>query len=179
VRVLPGTRSRALDSIRSEEAIAMELSALFAAVLSRALAKVKAKSVAVFTFALYQDHESGAVSVCVDTEENSQRTVQQINEYNARHFMKAVAKSDMKGAGMWQANVGRSLSLGDFELVNLARTRLGKAEINEEFYLSMVRALIAVQNEVAALAPDPQRLVFVCSGPDDEVAYVWSLPASD
>ena len=49
-------------------------------------------------------------------------------------------------------------------------------EVNDRFYVDMVQALIARQAEVAALAPDPARLVFASSGAGDEVAYVWSLP---
>ena len=45
----------------------------------------------VFTFAFYHDHESGAVSVCVDTKENSAKLVLSMNNYNMRHFFKAVA----------------------------------------------------------------------------------------
>jgi len=40
----------------------------------------------VYTFALYHDHESAAVSVCVDTEANSRRVVAHTNRYNMKHF---------------------------------------------------------------------------------------------
>jgi hypothetical protein len=48
-------------------------------------------------------------------------------------------------------------------LPNLARTDLGNRKIGP------------VERSVARLAPDPKRLLFCCSGADDEVAYVWSL----
>ena len=44
-------------------------------VLSRAIPKVRAAAIDVFTFAFYHDHESSAVSVCVDTEASSARLV--------------------------------------------------------------------------------------------------------
>jgi hypothetical protein len=156
----------------------MEASQLFENVLSAALAQVKAAGIPVFTFALYHDHESAAVSVCVDTEESSVRSVRATNQFNMRYFMKAVAAGDLADASLWQANIGRSLALGDFALVNAARTSIGSVSVNDEFYLAMVRALVAKQQQVSDLSTNPERLVFACSGPDDEVAYVWSMPAS-
>lgn len=154
----------------------MQAISLFNSVLRAALNEMKEKAVPVFTFAFYHDHESGAVSVCVDTEESSDNTVRSMNSYNVRHFLKAVERGDLKSASLWQANIGRSLSLGDFSFINIARTDIGEINVNEQFYVSMVKALVAVQEEVAILANSPERLVFACSGKDDEVAYVWSLP---
>jgi hypothetical protein len=155
----------------------MEARSLFASVLNTALSEVTVKAIPIFTFALYHDHESSAVSVCVDTEENSNRSVVATNAFNMRYFMKAIANGDLKAAELWQANVGRSLSLGDFTMVNVARTPLNSVPVDDQFYVSMVKALVAVQEQVAALSPNPERLVFACSGAEDEVAYVWSLPS--
>ena len=149
-------------------------SQLCAEVIEKAIAEVKAREVPVFTFALYHDHESGTVSVCVDTEENSRKVVQSINSFNMKYFMKEVQSGDLKSASLWQANIGRSLSLGDFELVNLARTKLEEVEVDDRFYVEMVQSLVAAQRNISALAPEPGSLVFACSGADDEVAYVWS-----
>lgn len=156
----------------------MDESHVFASVLQSALTEVKAKGTPVFTFALYHDHESEAISVCVDTEESSNRSVLSTNNYNMKYFMSAVKSGDLKSASLWQANIGRSLSLGDFTLVNVARTEIPRVTADEKFYVSLVQALVAVQDQVVALSPNPERLVFACSGPDDEVAYVWSLPAN-
>jgi hypothetical protein len=146
---------------------------LLASVLKFSLEQLEAKPIPVFTFALYHDHESHAVSVCVDTEENSLRSVEQMNQFNMKHFMAAVAAGDLAKAGSWQANIGRSLSLGDFRNVNLARTKI-EGNVDDNFYLSMVRTVIAHQDQIATLAPKPERLVFACSGPNDEVRYVWA-----
>ena len=154
----------------------MSASQFLSSVLDRALVEVQHAQVPVFTFALYHDHESGAVSVCVDTEEQSNRTVQGINRYNIKHFMKAVENNDLKGASLWQANIGRSLSLGDFALVNAARAELGDVKPDDQFYLNMVQCLVASHERVAALSPHPERVVFACSGPKAEIAYVWALP---
>jgi hypothetical protein len=150
----------------------------FTSVLNSALLDVAAKKLPVFTFALYHDHESGAVSVCVDTEENSNRSVVSMNRYNMRYFMQALTNGDLKSAGLWQANIGRSLSLGDFALVNAARTSLGNLTVDGGFYLDMMKSLVAVRDQVAALAPEPERLVFACSGANDEVAFVWSYESA-
>lgn len=61
-------------------------------------------------------------------------------------------------------------------MVNIARTELCDLAVNDQFYVAMVRALVAVQEQVAALSPNPERVVLACSGAEDEVAYVWSLP---
>ncbi len=151
----------------------METSSLFEAVLEGALREVAARQLPVYTFALYHDHESEAVSVCVDTEEQSAKTVASINRYNVGYFAQAVTSGDLKSACLWQANVGRSLSLGDFALVNAARTPLPSGAVSKGFYLSMVRAVMSVEKRVAVLSPHPERLLFACSGADAEVAYVW------
>lgn len=153
----------------------MPPAALFASVLQRALAEVRDHAIPVYTFALYHDQESAAVSVCVDTQESSAKLVASSNRHSMKYFAEAVAEMDLKAASLWQANVGRSLSLGDFALVNVARTDLGKIKSNEAFYVTMIESVIAVQEEVAALAPDPGLLLFACPGPNDEVEYVWSL----
>jgi hypothetical protein len=151
---------------------------LFTQVLESALTEIDARAIPVFTFALFHDHESKAISVCVDTEENSTKVVQGINVYNMKHFMEAVRTGDLTSASLWQANIGRSLSLGDFAMVNVARTALGNLEVNTQFYVAMVQAVMAKQEVIAAFSPSPERLVFACSGPQDEVALVWSMPAN-
>ena len=156
----------------------MNAPALFQHVLDAAMAELRAAGVDVFSFALYHDHESGAVSVCVDTEENSWRAVDESNRYSAAHFQEAIAQGDLQQAALWQANTGRNLSLGDFAWVNLARTQLGEVLMDEQFHLHMAQALIANQWAIAALSTQPARLLLACSGRDSEVALVWSLPAS-
>lgn len=148
----------------------------FEAVLKAAIAEVKLKNLSVFTFAFYHDHESDAVSVCVDTEENSLRSVQSMNEYNSRHFLKAVGEGNLQDASLWQANFGRSLSLGDFAMVNVSRADIEESVIDERFHLLMVQAMVAVQNEIATLSQNPERILLACSSDDSEVGYVWSLP---
>ncbi len=151
---------------------------LFRSILESALSEIEASGLPVFTFAMYHDHESGAVSVCADSEESSARAVASMNAYNAKHFAAAVAKGDLEHAALWQANVGRSLSLGDFAIVNAARTELGEVPPDGQFYVLMAQAVVDIQDRVAALAPRPDRLVLACSGPDDEVALVWTMPTA-
>jgi hypothetical protein len=91
-----------------------------------------------------------------------------------KYFRQAIAEKNLQSARLWQANIGRSLSLGDFTLVNAARTELSREKQTSAFYLAMIEALVSVQSEIIALSPNPERLLFASSGADDEVAYVWS-----
>jgi hypothetical protein len=89
------------------------LEAFFEDVLKGAIAEVRRSQTPLYTFAFYHDHESGAVSVCVDTAESSSRLVASSNAFNSKYFLKAVNIGDLKEAATWQAEHGRSLSLGD------------------------------------------------------------------
>ena len=144
-------------------------------VLQRAIAELKEEKTLVYTFAFYHDHESGAVSVCADTLENSREAVENANSFNMKYFSEFLEEGDYEELELWQANIGRNLSLGDFAYVNIARYELPEGcEINEGFYLAMVRAVISVQEEVLGIAASREELIFCCSGADSEVALVWT-----
>ena len=142
-------------------------------VIDAALRQAKAEGLPVHTFALYYDHESPALSVCIDTAENSKRIVAKINAFNRPHFVSAVQSGNLKTAALWCSNVGRSLSLGDFSRVNLARTKVPPA--TDRFFGSMLQGLLSREAEIAAAAPDRTNLLLCCTGPNDEVEYVWGL----
>jgi hypothetical protein len=146
----------------------------FDQVLAEAVAAVRREGISVYTFAFYHDHESHAVSVCVDTEESSKRLVASSNAYHQKYFWPAIENGDLEHAALWTANPGRSFSLGDFALVNLARTDLPRGEIPKDFYVEMVRALHAKEAEIVALAQSPASLLFCTSGADDDVALTWA-----
>ncbi len=152
----------------------MTLNDLFDRIVERALAEAEAKRISIHTFAFYYDHESAAVSVCIDTEENSWQAAKRINAYSAKHFLSAVADGDLKGAAMWNVNGDRNFALGDFYLVNLARTDLAEARADNEFFQSMLQAVVRNQPAISRLADNKDRLMLCCSGPDDEVQFVWS-----
>jgi hypothetical protein len=103
--------------------------------------------------------------------------VRGINAYNLRYFCKAVDSGDLQTAALWQANVGRNLSLGDFTAVNLARTDLPE-DVSGVDYCAMVRVVMSRHEEIRTLSLDPSLTLLACSGPEDEVALVWSLPES-
>jgi hypothetical protein len=151
-----------------------DLERLFDDVLSRAIPEVRARGIDVFTFAFYHDHESAAVSVCVDTESSSSRLVRSQNAFNITHFADAVTKGDLRKAALFKANVGRSLSLGDFEMVNVARTDIGSIRVDPEFYLKMIRALRARETDIVSLTSDVQRLLLCSSSAELEVGYTWT-----
>ena len=144
------------------------------ALLRKAIEIVRARSVDVYTFSLYHDHESGALGVCVDTKQNSADVVARINAYSSKHFARCINEGSLKEAALWQANMGRSLSLGDFELVNLARTGIPEGlETGHSFYLTLVNALRRMESEVCECTSSPLEVLFTCSMQHDEVGLVW------
>lgn len=145
-------------------------------VIDQALNEAKQERLSIYTFALYVDHESPAISVCIDTKEKSRATVAQINSYNRKHFSSAINSGDLKGACLWLANTGRSLSLGDFHMVNAARKELPETfSPDHAFFVSLVQTLAAAEAKIAAQAADPQSLLLCCSGINSEVEYWWSV----
>lgn len=148
-------------------------------VISRAIKDIRKARLPLYTFAFYHDHESAAVSVCADTAESSATLVASSNEFNSKYFIKAVSNGDLKAIAMWTANPGRSLSLGDFAMVNVARTDFADGiRPGKDFYLAMIRAVIARESDIVTLAKQSENLIFCCSGPKDEVAFVWSATAA-
>jgi hypothetical protein len=152
--------------------------ALINEVLDRAILEVKDAAIRVFTFAAYHDHESGAVSVCVDTRANSADSIARSNRFTARSFRQAVQNNDLEMAALWTPKFGHSLSLGDFAKVNVARADLDDPEVGEPFYRALIQALVAREAEVRRLADDPNDLLFCCSGPKAEVEFTWMATPS-
>ncbi|MCX5662640.1 MAG: hypothetical protein NTW19_23415 [Planctomycetota bacterium] len=159
------------DNIRPAQVSPAEV--LFADVLTRAIDALRKSRTPVYTFALYHDHESAAASVCVDTKSNSLRHQARWTAHSRQHFVEAVQQGDLTGARLWSSGADRSLSLGDFTHVNLARTDLGQVQPGKKFYLAMIRALMARELDIVALAEPKDELLFCCSGKADEVQYIW------
>lgn len=151
-------------------------------VVGRALEEVAERGIQIYTIALYHDHESAAVAVCVDTRDNSDRQVREENRYNMKRCLRAIEIGSLREALLWQANVGRNLSLGDFEAVNLARTDIPPGiafwRTPRVGTIAMAQALMAFEGEIRRLSLDPARTVLACSGPEEEVALVWALSES-
>lgn len=147
--------------------------------IDHALALIDQTNIDVFTFAVYHDHESRFLSICVDTEENSERKVQEQNRYNMKHFFRAFAAGSPSEASLWQANVGRNLSLGDFSRVNLVEMELPPGhEAGEAFYASLVLAVKSRAQEIAKRSSHPEKLLFCCSTEAEEVGLVWALESA-
>lgn len=152
-----------------------ELSEFLAGVVKGALTELREDPIPVHTFAFYHDHESGIVSVCVDTKESSAKLVRSSNQWAMGYFAEHIQSGSWKDASLFQANAGRSLSLGDFARVNLGETDLdGDMVADETFHLEMARAVIAHQQEILELAPEPDDVLFCCSSADSEVGLIWS-----
>ena len=101
--------------------------------------------------------------------------MQESNTVSLEYFLEALADGDLKEASQWPANGGRSLTLGDFALVNIARQEIVDLRVNKQFHGQMIRAMMAFQDEIASLSQEPAELLLTCSGVDEEVEYVWSL----
>jgi hypothetical protein len=178
----PGSESLkgAAAELRVQRETMSDLNSFLASVVKAAVAELQAAPIPIHTFAFYHDHESNAVSVCADTKESSLRAVRKSNQWSMKYFAQHLLDGSWEDACLFQANVGRSLSLGDFTRVNLARTALPpKTNTDQSFYLAMARAVIAHQANIVSLAPDPEDVVFCCSSADSEVGLVWSALPND
>ena len=144
-------------------------------VLESALTSLTSSPVDVFTFAFYHDHESKAVSICIDTAESSDRHVPSSNKWTMKYFFEHIASGSLDEARLFRANSGRSLSLGDFAAVNVARTDIpSRIRLGEAFYIEMARSVIARQQDILRHSSTPEMVVFCCSGPDEEIDLVWT-----
>jgi hypothetical protein len=143
-------------------------------VVRNALSEAKAKGVDIFTFALYYDHESPAISACIDTEESSLVQVRRRKEYSREYFIQAVSEGDLEEAATWCSNDGHSLEVGSFTLVNVARTELDK-RLNKRSFLTILKVLLALQSEIAQQTRAKDKLLICSSGPNYEVEFFWSL----
>jgi len=143
-------------------------------VIRAAIDQATKDSFCIYTFALYFDHESPALSVCMDTKENSLQQVSQQNAYSAKYFQKFIGAEDLEQAALWQANVGRNLSLGDFARVNVSRADVAHDELSASDCLGLIQRVMAHEGAIRELAETPDELVFCCTSPTDEVGFVWA-----
>lgn len=144
-------------------------------VISNALMEARRKDVVIHTFALYYDHETPAVSVCIDTEENSKAQAIRTNAFARQRFMQAVAEGDLEHAARWHGNSDRSFALGSFHMVNVARVDLSRNFTpTKAFFLMLVKSLMAAEPAVVAQARLPSSLRLCCTGANDEVQFIWS-----
>lgn len=146
----------------------------FKELIFSALSVAKAKSIDIYTFALYHDHESGFVSVCVDTLESSNLSAIKQNEFSIKYFNRAINEGDIKGAQRWQANGGRSLALGSFKIRNAAEIQLSNQKVKSTFYIEMVSAINEMKDLISIQSTHGKQLIFCCSTEDDEVGLVWA-----
>lgn len=145
----------------------------FDIIIDKALNILFEKKADIFTFALYYDHESYAVSVCADTIENSERVAKEINAFSREQFFAAIQNQDLEYAALWNAITGRSFALGDFKYRSLGWEAIKAPNNSAPFYRAMVQALIRNSHKIAALTRHPEQLVFCCSSKDNEVGLIW------
>ncbi|MEO1201444.1 MAG: hypothetical protein AAFX10_01970 [Pseudomonadota bacterium] len=143
-------------------------------VIRIAIEEAAKEGLQLYTFALYFDHESPALSVCMDTKENSSVQVTAQNAHGVKYFRRFIDAEDLDQAVLWQANTGRNMSLGDFVKVNVARMDLVQSELSNRDCLCLIQSVLAHETEIRSLAKYPDELVFCCTSPTDEVGVVWT-----
>jgi len=144
-------------------------------VVDMGLALAKHQRVDIYTVAFYLDHESHAVSLCIDTLESSTTFVRRGNAKAREFFVQALERGDIQSASRRWANAGRSLSLGDFAVVNAGREDLGHIPQDSSLILDMVRVLESRRNMIAGLSTRPSEVLLASSTLHAEVGLVWSL----
>jgi hypothetical protein len=133
----------------------------------------------IVTIALYFDHESPALSVCADTLESSDKHTDSSLTWNYGQFAQALNAGDVEDAALFNASVGRSLSLGDFALVNLARRELDTDDDRKVIFEALAKGLHRNMNRCLGVCDPNQRIVFACSTQNSEVGLFWSPPHVD
>ncbi|WP_339847788.1 hypothetical protein [uncultured Halopseudomonas sp.] len=146
----------------------------FKKIIHDGLSKAKAKSVDIYTFALYHDHESHFATVCIDTIESSKRSVISSNEFSKKYFMRSIMSGELPSPGAWNANGGRSFSLGDFALVNVSEVKVARLPKLPDFYIDMVLAIEETRALIEKQSTHGPQLLYCCSTENNEVGLVWS-----
>lgn len=152
-----------------------KLKDLLETILNKALQTVEDKKIDIYTIAFYHDHESKAVSICIDTKENSQEKVISQNKWSMKYWRKTFEEKNLNSLALWSANRGRNISLGDFQLVNLEYTALGSFKGGKTLYLTMMQTLLDNQERIVLNTSDKDNLLFITSGPNDEAEFMWSI----
>src|SRR6516162_8644908 len=81
------------------------LSEFQSGIVKAALTELRKDPIPIHTFAFYHDHESGTVSVCVDTKESSMELVRSSNRWAMGHFAGHIQSGSWEDACLFQAKV--------------------------------------------------------------------------
>ena len=147
---------------------------LYREMIEKAIQYLAQKKIDIYTFAFYHDHESFAVSICVDTLIDSENAVKSSNSFKMEQFYSAIYSNEIKGLILNKLDTGRSFSLGDFTCVNLSRKDIPEEMIiTDQFYFDMIKAINEKKDKIIALSTKPEEVVFCCSTEDDEVGIIW------
>jgi hypothetical protein len=155
-----------------------ELQTWLSGILECAIDELHSQRADVHTFAFCVEAGGRAVSVYADSETNARRVVHALNRASMKRFVRAVQKRDLDEASMWQASVGRNLSLRTFAWKTLARRALGKHSQAPELHHAMLLAALQHTPRVLELSSAPERVLFTCSTPDEEVGLIWTADAA-
>jgi hypothetical protein len=150
------------------------MSTFFDDMVKEALALVIEKNINIYTFAYYHDHESSCISICIDTEENSNKLVKSSNEFTKKHFYKNLEDEDLDSLKLFCFNSGRSFSLGDYTYRNIVYKKIPEEyKLSKKIYLEMIKAINSNKEEILKFSDKPDNIFFSCSSEDNEVEYIW------
>ncbi len=150
------------------------MSTFFEDMITEALSKVREKSIDIFTFAFYHDHESACVSICIDTEESSVKTIKSSNEFSRIYFYENLIKGDLDSLGLFNFQTGRSFSLGDYAYCNIIYKSLPAEYMSSnKMYLEMIQAINLNKENILKCSSKPENVFYCCSSENNEVEYIW------
>jgi len=139
-----------------------------------ALKAASEQKIDIYTFAMYHDHESGFVTICIDTKQNSDKSVISQNRYSRDNFLREIEGGNLEMAGLWQANGGRSFSLGNFSFVDFRAIEVTQRKKQKGFYLAMIKAIEEMSELIQRSSSHGSNLIYCCSTEKDEVGLIWS-----
>ncbi|QQS06927.1 MAG: hypothetical protein IPK50_08525 [Fibrobacterota bacterium] len=151
------------------------MNSVFDEMIQEALQMIADAKAEIYTLAFYHDHESSEISVCIDTEEQSSRTILESNKFTRKYFQKTLAEGDAEGLKLWNFQAGRSFSLGNFEYVSVSARPVPSEyeDGSSNLYLEMIRAIERNKSSILQHTHAPEQVMFCCSSADAEVQYIW------
>lgn len=157
----------------SSETKEYNLNSILDEMINESLQIIKKENASIYTFAFYHDHETEAISICIDTEENSNKQITSSNDYSKKYFQENLKNGDMKSLQLWNFNTGRNFSLGDFSYVNIVYKKLDKRFITPDMYLNMIKSIERNKSKILTYSQSSKKVVFCCSSENNEVEYIW------
>lgn len=151
-------------------------------VIARAIDEISSRGFAgqIVTFALYFEQEGAVLSVCADTLDNSLAKQEKARNWSYQYLSESIDNGDLAKAALFNHSVGRSLSLGDFTLRNLAEHALEPDDethdMSQSFFVALAQGLHRNAGVCLSICDSKQPTVLACSTHNDEVGLMWTPP---